>query len=204
MKKIIIAALGLACSATSVSAEPLMKYNYFDASYQWSYLDSEAFDNSNGLDTKISYGIVDHVALEGGYNYANSSFTDVAGNINQNTFKYGAAFYETFCNDYDLIARVGGTNVSIESDIFDQVGIDSSDSGVYAGLGLRTLLTETLEGNLDATYGNMNTIANTNGGGWTYTATALQTLADDLALKVSAGIDEETNVNLTAGLRLTM
>lgn len=204
MKKILIAALGLACSATSVSAEPLMKYTYLDASYQWSYLDSEAFDNSNGLDSKISYNVVDHVALEAGYNYANSSWTDVAGNINQSTFRYGGAFYDTFCNDYDLIARVGGTNNVIDSDLFDELGLESSNAGVYAGLGLRTLLTESLEGNLDATYSNLTTLANTTGGGWTYTATALQAIADDLALKLSAGIDEETNVNLTAGLRLTM
>lgn len=199
MKKILFAALAFACSATSVSAEPLMKYTYLDASYQWTHVDADGVNDSNGVDTKISYNVVDHFALEGGYNYANSGLQGLSSNIDQSTFRYGGVFYNTFCNDYDLLARVGGSHVQLDNGI-----ADGSDNGVYAGLGLRTLLSETLEGNLDATYDSVNSIYNVQGGTWTYTATALQALSDDLALKLSAGIDADSDVFLTAGLRLTM
>lgn len=199
MKKMILAALLVVGGATTASADPLMKYTYADLSYQWTHVDVDPYEDSNGLDTKVSYSPIENFALEGGYNYANSGFTNAGSNINQSLFRYGGAAWYSFCNGVDLVGRVGGTHVQ-----FDSSGADTSDNGVYTGAGLRYLLTDTLEGNIDALYDNANSIFNPKGGNWTYTGTLLNALTDDLALKVSAGVDVETNVALTAGLRLAM
>lgn len=196
MKKILLAALLFACGASVASADPLMKYTYADIAYQWTHIDSNLND-SNGADAKLSYAVVDHFALEGGYNYANSGFDH--SNINQSFFRYGGAGWYEFCNGVNLVGRVGGTHVNVD----DSRG-DSSDNGVYTGLGLRYLLTDTLEGNLDALYDNVNGIYNAKGGTWTYSGTLLQTVADNVALKGGVSIDADQNVALIAGVRLAM
>ena len=198
MKKMILAALLAVGSVTTASADPLMKYTYADVSYQWAHVDADGLNDSNGVDTKLSYSPIDNFALEGGYNYANSGFTGAGSNINQSFFRYGAAGYYSYCNGIDLVARVGGTHVNIDS-----TG-DASDNGVYAGLGLRHQLTDTIEVDADALYDNVNSIYNVSGGQWTYTGTVLNTLTEDLALKLTAGIDADTDIFLTAGIRLAM
>jgi hypothetical protein len=45
---------------------------------------------------------------------------------------------------------------------------------------------------------------NVSGGQWTYTGTVLNTLTEDLALKLTAGIDADTDIFLTGGIRLAM
>jgi hypothetical protein len=198
MKKMILAALLAVGGATTASADPLMKYTYADVSYQWAHVDADGLNDSNGVDTKISYSPLENFALEGGYNYANSGFTGASTNINQSFFRYGGAGYYSYCNGIDLVARVGGTHVNIDSEG------DASDNGVYGGLGLRHQLTDTIEVDADALYDNVNSIYNVTGGQWTYTGTLLNALTDELALKLTAGIDADTDIFLTGGLRLTM
>jgi hypothetical protein len=196
MKKILLAALLFAFGASTASADPLMKYTYADIAYQWTHIDSNLND-SNGADAKLSYAVIDNFALEGGYNYANSGFDH--SNINQSFFRYGGAGWYEFCNGVNLVGRVGGTHVNVD----DSRG-DSSDNGVYTGVGLRYLLTDTLEGNVDALYDSVNGIYNQKGGTWTYSGTLLQTVAENVAIKAGASIDADTNVALLIGLRLAM
>ena len=199
MKKMLIAALLVACGSTTASADPLMNYTYGDVAYQWTHVDAEGLNDSNGVDAKLSVAVVDNFALEGGYNYANSGITGGNNNISQSTFRYGGAGWYTWCNGIDFVGRVGGSHVSE-----DVTGGDSSDNGVYTGVGVRYLISETLEGDLDALYDSVNSITNPTGGTWTYTGTLLQTVADNVALKGAVGIDADSNVFVTAGLRLTM
>jgi hypothetical protein len=199
MKKMIIAALLVVSGATTASADPLMKYTYADVAYQWTHIDISGINDSNGLDSKLSYAVMDNVALEGGYNYVNSGITGANVNINQSTYRYGVAGWHTFCNDMDLVGRVGGTHVSVDSS-----GGDSSDNGVYAGATLRTLLAGDIEGNADILYDSANSLTNPSGAGWTYGVSALKAVAENVAIKVGASIDLETDVALTAGVRLTM
>lgn len=199
MKKMILAALLAVGGATTASADPLMKYTYADVSYQWAHVDAEGVNDSNGVDTKLSYSPLEHFALEGGYNYANSGFTGTGTNLNQSFFRYGGAGYYSYCNGIDLVGRVGGSSVNLDSSFGD-----GSDNGVYSGVGIRHQLTDTIELDADALYDSVNSIYNVSGGQWTYTGTFLNTLTDELALKLTAGIDADSDIILTGGLRLTM
>jgi hypothetical protein len=198
MKKMILAAILAVGGATTASADPLMKYTYADVSYQWAHVDADGLNDSNGVDTKVSYSPLENLAAELGYNYANSGFTGLNTNINQSFFRYGLAGYYSYCNGIDLVARVGGTHVNIDS------AGDASDNGVYSGVGVRHQLTDTVEVDVDALYDNANSIYNVTGGQWTYTGTVLNTLTEDLALKLTAGIDADTDIFLTGGIRLAM
>ena len=199
MKKMLLAALLVACGATTASADPLMQYTYLDAAYQWTHLDTTGLNDSNGLDAKASYAILDNVALEGGYNYINSGLTGSNVNLNQNTYRYGASAWYSYCNGIDLVGRVGGTHVSLDSSKGD-----ASENGVYAGATARYLISDTLEGDLDVLYDSVNSLTNISGANWGYSGTLLQTVADNVAVKAGVGIDSESNVALTAGVRLTM
>lgn len=206
MKKILLAALLIVGGASTSSADPLMKYTYGDLAYQWTHIDS-SFNDSNGLDAKLSYAVIDNFALEGGYNYANSGLD--SSNTNQSLFRYGGAAWYEFCNGVNLVGRVGGSHANIDdsrtgSEAYRATGLGSSDNGVYTGLGLRYLLTDTLEGNLDALYDSVNGIYNQRGGTWTYSGALLQTVADNVAVKGGVSIDADTNLALTIGLRLAM
>ena len=75
---------------------------------------------------------------------------------------------------------------------------------MYSGVGIRHQLTDTIELDADALYDSVNSIYNVSGGQWTYTGTFLNTLTDELALKLTAGIDADSDIFLTGGLRLTM
>ena len=198
MKMMILAALLAVGGATTASADPLMKYTYADVSYQWAHVDAEGINDSNGVDTRVSYSPLENLAAEFGYNYANSGLTGQSVNIDQNFFRYGLAGYYSYCNGIDFVARVGASHVQL-----DAAG-DADDDGVYSGLAVRHQFSDTIELDLEALYDNVASIYNVQGGQWTYTGTALQTLTDELALKLSAGIDADSDVFLTAGLRLAM
>ncbi len=198
MKKMILAALLAVGGATTASADPLMKYTYADVSYQWAHVDAEGLNDSNGVDTKLSYSPLENIAAEFGYNYANSGFTGQSTNIDQSFFRYGLAGYYSYCNGIDLVARAGASHVNL-----DAAG-DADDDGVYGGLAVRHQLTDTVEVDAEALYDNVNSIYNVSGGQWTYTGTVLNSLTEELALKLTAGIDADSDVFLTAGLRLAM
>jgi hypothetical protein len=198
MKKMILAALLAVGGATTASADPLMKYTYADVSYQWAHVDAEGVNDSNGVDTRVSYSPIENLAAEFGYNYANSGFTGQSTNIDQSFFRYGLAGYYSYCNGIDFVARAGASHVNLDA------GGDADDDGVYSGLAVRHQYSDTLELDIEALYDNVNSIYNVTGGQWTYTGTALNALTDELALKLTAGIDADTDVFLTAGLRLAM
>lgn len=201
MKKFFsLAAVVVAGFSSAASADPLMTYNYVDAAYQWQYIDEKGTDNTNGLDAKVSYSIVDNFALEGGYAYADSgqnvSAAEEAAGVrairNNNTFRYGGLGRYQYCNGIDLVGRVGG----IHADDNAADLLNSDQSGVYAGVGVRSLITETFEGNANITYDRLGT------GNWTYGVTGLYTVAENVALKVGGDLTNDTNVALLAGVRL--
>ncbi len=193
MKNIFALALALVLVGVQpLAADPLMKYTYFDAAYEWTHIDESGYDDANGLDTKLSYVVIDNLALEGGYNYLNSEV--VGFDVDISTFTYGAAYWHSFCEGFDLVGRVGGIHAEVSGDV-DSFG----DDGVYVGGQLRSLLTDTIEGNFDVLYSHINSA-----GQWTYAGTTFFTLTDSVALKTSVAIDDDSNVTLQGGIRLTM
>jgi hypothetical protein len=205
MKKILsLVAAAMAFGATAASADPLMKYNYFDVAYQWN--DTKGIQGilpTNGVDTKLSISPFENFAFEGGYNYANGDFSKSirdlvdTSSINYNTWSYGILGYYHWCPGLDFLARVGGNHFNANADIEGDHVTDSADS-VYAGVGSRYLLTDTLEVDGNVLYQNAN------GALWTYSGTALYTILENVALKADAGIDNESSVTLGAGVRLAM
>jgi hypothetical protein len=194
MKKLLaLVAVLFAASASTAQAGPLMKYDYFDAAYEWTHQDGDIKD-SNGLDTRLSYSPIENFALEGGYNYADSGLGNF--DLDGHLYRYGGLGYYTWCPGIDLVARVGGLHARADTDIPGTN--DRSDNGVYAGVGLRYLFTDEIETNLDITWSRITT------GDWNYTGTAFYAIAENVALKAGVGIDDESNVNLLGGIRLAM
>lgn len=221
MKKILsLFALAVAFGATAASADPLMKYNYLDVSYQWNDTKgSQGVTPTNGVDTRLSISPFEYFALEGGYNYAQGDFTKTTqsqfnpvslGSINYNTWTYGVLGYYHICPGFDILGRVGGAhynvNTSVSLDTLDEtISEDATLVGkdrVYAGIGTRYLLLDTLEVDGNITYQNGNPYKDT--AVWTYSGTALYTLLENVALKADAGIDNDSTVVLGAGIRLAM
>lgn len=191
MKKLIALAVAfIAVGAQTASADPLMKYTYFDAAYQWTKDVENGGDGANGLDTKISYTPIENFALEGGYNYSEIDLLDA----NQDLFNYGVAGWYSFCDGIDIVARVGGLHREVDTDVGG-----FSDDGVYAGGGLRTLLTDQIEGNFDVTYRYID-----GENDWTYALTGLAALTDSLAFKAAVSMDDDSVLALTGGIRLAM
>jgi hypothetical protein len=189
MKKFFcLAALAVAGFTSVASADPLMTYNYLDAAYQWTYIDEDGVDNANGLDSKLSYTLADNFAFEGGYAYSDNG----QSLENNDAFRYGGAGWYSYCNGIDFVGRVGG--IHTEDNVADLSNPDQN--GVYAGFGVRSLITETFEGNADITYDRVGT------GNWTYGVTGLATVAENVALKVGGSITNDSNVALLAGVRL--
>lgn len=205
MKKILsFIAASMAFGATAASADPLMQYNYLDVAYQWN--DTKGIQNTlptNGVDTKLSVSPFENFALEGGYNYSNGDFSKSirdlvdTSSINYNTWSYGILGYFSYCPGLDLLARVGGNHFNSNADIEGDHVTDSADR-VYAGVGSRYLVLDDLEVDGNILYQNVDTAL------WTYSGTALYTVMENVALKADAGIDNESSVTLTAGVRLTM
>ena len=198
MKRMLsLCALALAFSASTASADPLMKYDYFDAAYQWTSTDSDSFDNANGLDTKISYSPIDNFAIEGGYNYARADFTGTDIGVNSNTYTYGVLGYYSICPGFDLLGRVGGTHLN-DNFSFDGTKISASGERVYAGIGSRYLLTDDIEFDANVTYVDLDNAS------WTYSGTGLLAVSENVALKADVAIDDDKDVALTGGVRLAM
>ena len=196
MKKILsFFALALAFGATTASADPLMKYDYFDVAYQWTHVDQTNVQDTNGLDTRLSYSPIENFALEGGYNYARGDVFDAGFNFNE--FTYGILGYYEICPGMHVLGRVGGKHFNANGHVLD-THIDESEDRPYAGIGSRYLLTDEIEVDADITYVDMN------GANWTYAGTGLYTIAENVALKAAVSINNDTDVELTGGIRLAM
>jgi hypothetical protein len=189
--------------ATSVSAQPLMTYTYADVAYQWTYINEDGLDNANGVDVQLSASPVENFALEGGYNYAATGFSSsdmfqtYSVDINTNVFTYGGAGWYTIQDGLDIVARVGGIHARADFSGYGE-SESTSDNGVYTGLTLRYLALEDLETDLNVTYDRIDT------GSWTYSATALYAVHENVALKGDAGINDNGDVGLLAGVRLSL
>lgn len=198
MKRILsLCALALAFSATTASADPLMKYDYFDAAYQWTSTDSTDIDDANGLDTRISYSPIKNFAIEGGYNYARTDFTGTDLGLNINTYTYGVLGYYSICPGFDLLGRVGGTHLNVNTEV-DDITISASAERAYAGIGSRYLLTDEIEFDANVTYTDLENSS------WAYSGTGLFTVSENVALKADVALDNDDNVVLTGGVRLAM
>jgi hypothetical protein len=189
MKKFLplVALLGAALCFRSVpaNADPLMNYNYFDLAYEWVNYDDSIIDDSNGLNSQLSYAIIDNFAFEAGYEYKN------AGSIDGQLFSYGGAYWYTVEQGLDLVARVGGLHARLETD-----EDESSDNGVYAGGEVRYLLTKLYELDGTLTYANIDETT------WTVGTSLLRALSDSLALGGGVSINDDSDVALQVGLRL--
>jgi hypothetical protein len=203
MKKIVsLFALALAFGATTASADPLMTYDYLDAAYQWRHNDGHDLEDSNGLDTKLSVSPLENFALEGGYNYARADVLKNGFNFNQWT--YGVVGFYEICPGIHVLARGGAKHFNTNGSV---AGVDISDGveRVYGGLGSRYLLTDDIEVDADITYTAANeTTINGGGPNWNYAGTGFLTVAENVALKAGVSIDNNTNVALTGGVRVTM
>jgi hypothetical protein len=185
--------LTVACafSAATVSADPLMQYDYVDAAYQWISSNDDDVDDSNGLDSKFSISPMQYLALEGGYNLAS---TEVLGiGVDANVFTYGIAGWYDFCENFHLVGRVGGIHLDVDTE--GDLPNDAED-GVYSNAQLRYLFTDDFEGDFDVTYTHVASDNN-----WNYGVTGLYTIFEDVAFKAGASIDNYSNVSLLGGFR---
>lgn len=195
LKKVVtVLAIASAAFGTHAHAQPLMTYTYTDVAYQWTSLRDSVLDNTNGVDVKLSASPVKHFALEGGYNYAAGSVSDSTIDIDTNIFKYGAAGWYSLQDGLDLVARVGGIHARASLSEYGTF----SDDGVYAGASLRYLALDELETDFNVLYENVNS------GAWTFSGTALYAVHEHVALKADAGITDEADVILLAGVRLAL
>lgn len=204
MKKllpIILASFGFLPSHGA--AQPLMTYTYADVAYQWSHIDESGVNDGNGLDAKISYSPIKHFAIEGGYNYLSTKgHLDLLGerfnfNIDQNVFSYGGAGWYSLMQDLDIVARVGGLHARATASGYGDEST-TSDNGVYAGLSLRYLATQDFEADLNVIYDRIED------GAWTYGATGLYAIHENVALKGEATIDNDSDIALLAGIRVAL
>jgi hypothetical protein len=196
MKKILsFVALALAFGATSASADPLMKYDYFDVAYQWTHIDQKDVQDTNGLDSRLSYSPIENFALEGGYNYARGDVFNHGFNYNE--FTYGVLGYYEICPGMHVLGRVGGKHFNTNGNVLNE-NIEERADRPYAGVGSRYLLTDEIEVDADITYVNLN------GANWTYAGTGFYTIAENVALKAAVSIDNDSDVALTGGIRLAM
>lgn len=203
MKKIVsLFALALAFGATTASADPLMTYDYLDAAYQWRHNDGHDLEDSNGLDTKLSVSPFENFAIEGGYNYARADVLKTGFNFNEWT--YGVVGFYEICPGIHVLGRVGAKHFNTNGTV---AGVDIND-GVerpYGGIGSRYLLTDDIEVDADITYTAANeTTINGGGPNWNYAGTGFLTVAENVALKAGVSVDNNTNVALTGGVRVTM
>jgi|GEM_PF-2014283 hypothetical protein len=196
-------AASTAALATTASAQPLMTYTYADVAYQWTYFNESGIDNANGVDVQLSVSPVQHFALEGGYNYgatgfkSSDMFQTYSVDVTTNVFSYGGAGWYTIQDGLDIVARVGGIHARANySGYGESEGV--SDNGVYTGLTLRYLALKDLETDLNVTYDRINT------GSWTYSGTVLYAVHENVALKGDAGINDNGDVGLLAGIRLSL
>lgn len=201
LKKVVtVLAISSAAFGTHAHAQPLMTYTYTDVAYQWTSLRDSVLDNTNEVDVKLSASPVKHFALEGGYNYAAGSVLEAYDavpstiDIDTNIFKYGGAGWYSLQDGLDLVARVGGIHARAS---LSEYGTFSND-GVYAGASLRYLALDELETDFNVLYENVNS------GVWTFSGTALYAVHEHVALKADAGITDEADVILLAGVRLAL
>ena len=204
MKRLLtLLAVSTTMLVSTATAQPLMTYTYADVGYQWTYIDESGFDNANGVDVELSVSPIEHFALEGGYNYSASSAKlalpgeTLSFDIDSNVFTYGGAGWYTLQEGLDLVARVGGIHARASLSGYGEEET-ASDNGVYAGLTLRYLALEDLETDLNVTYDRVEN------GAWTYGVTGLYAIHENVALKADAAIDNDTNLGLLAGIRLSL
>jgi hypothetical protein len=172
-----------------------MKYDYFDVAYQWTHVDQKDVQDTNGLDSKLSYSPLENFALEGGYNYARGDI--FSHGFNYNEFTYGVLGYYEICPGMHVLGRVGGKHFNTNGNVLNE-NIEERVDRPYAGVGSRYLLTDEIEVDADITYVNLN------GANWTYAGTGFLTIAENVALKAAVAIDNDSNVALTGGIRLAM
>ena len=189
-KTALLLAFSLLLSTAAAYAEGI-SYNYGDVSYKWEYSNEEEIGNSNGVEANLSLSPMEYLALEGKYEFA--SFKTDGFKTRVNAWRYGALGYLPICPNYHALARVGGVSDNVH---INEVGSENVN-GVYAGGGLRYMFENDaeVEGNITYShvkYGTAN---------WEYEGTGLYPLVGGLALKGTAGIDDDSNVSLLAGLR---
>lgn len=195
--KIIIAAgVCIAAYASSrASADPLMKYDYFDAGMQWLRIDGADDRGPNyeasTLTTRFSYSPVTYLALEGGMDFRN-------GGSASDSFSYrgGVLGYYPLSEDLHLVGRVGGlrrVNVFNEYDVFTE-----NQSAVYAGTGLRYRVSKRVETDLDLNYTDKLEFPYGVAGTLLYAAT------DHLALMTSLRINNNADTSGLIGVRVSM
>lgn len=208
MKRIALVVAAVAgFSSAPVVAQPLMKYNYLDVAYQWNSANGvSTVHSTNGVDTKLSVSLIEHFALEGGYTYAKGDASksyeqEVGATYNYfefNTYSYGVLGYYRIKDGLDLLARVGGNHYNEALTMNGKSLTAAGQDRVYSGIGARYLATDDLEIDGNILYQNQDAAV------WTYSATALYSVLKNIALKAETAIDNESNVIVTAGVRLAM
>ena len=200
-----VTALALAALATSLSivrvaeASPGIRYNYVEAAYVWEHTDDELLDDGNGVAAAVSWSPFQYFFLEGGYQYENIGL-DGPGDIDANIFNYGLGGYYPIFEELHAVGRVGGIHVNAHLNQNEgDLGVEDpseSGSGVYAAAGLRWELGCDIELEPSAKYTDVEDETL-----WLYDLKALYAVTPEVQLAASAGISDDSDVELTAGAR---
>ncbi len=179
--------------ATATLAAPAMAdgldYNYLQGGYQRIELDDNFFDvDGDGLGIGGSFELGDSVFVFADYGTADFDF-----GVDFNELGAGVGYHVPVGPQTDFVATLAYVRAEAESSSFGSV----DDSGIGASIGLRSMVTDTVE-----LFGSINYADLDDSGDETsFAAGAWFNVTDNLALGVSAGVGDDTT-SYGAGVRL--
>ncbi len=189
VKCLLLAVFLVGALNVTAYAEPLMRYTYLDLNYRWLEIDPSGYggSSSNDVTAALSISPVEHFALEGGYGYGNLDF-----GANRNTFSYGVVGYLSLTDSLDLYAHGGGLYTELDTGFFEEEG-----EGVYAGLGVRGLLSKSVEGAAEVQFTDSLQQQ------WLSIASVVFAVHENIGVKGQVTVNDNGDAGMLIGVRVT-
>ncbi len=170
--------LTAALLATPAIADGL-DYNYLEGGYQRIELDDDFFDvDGDGFGIGGSFEVGDNAFVFGSYGTADFDF-----GIDFNELTAGVGYHVPVGTNTDFVASIAYVRAEAEAS-----GIDIDDNGIGASIGLRSMVTDTVE-----VFGNINYVdLDDSGDDTSFSGGAWFNVTETFALGVSAGFGDDT------------
>ncbi len=198
MKKIaILVAAAFVFSASVAQAQPIISYNFADASYEWTHTGLSGDGDANGMAVNFSHDLMDSVVFEGGYGYQSYKTTRYSpGRVSSRVskFTYGVAAYHAICENFHVLGRAGLSN-SVYN--YGSANPDKDEFGQYVGAGVRYVLDNDIELDGNVTYDHVRVLDTK----WVAEGVAIVPVADDVAITGNLGLTGEGGVQIGGGAR---
>ncbi len=182
---LILAAATLAAPAMADG----LSYNYLEGGYQRIDLDDDVFDiDGDGFGIGGSFELGRNAFMFASYGTADFDF-----GIDLDELSAGVGYHVPVGTNTDFVASIAYVRAEADASGFGSV----DDSGIGASIGLRSMVTDTVE-----VFGNINYVDLDDSGDETsFTGGAWFNVTDTFALGVSAGFGDDTTT-YGAGARL--